>query len=254
MSNLTAFNFNNIEIRTLEIDGEHYFVGKDIANVLGYSNTAEAIRDHVDIEDKLTEQIAMSGHSREMIVINESGLYSLILKSRLPQAKEFKRWVTKEVLPSIRKTGAYISPTISNNQLLGLVTAVSDLSKQMLEMKEQLNESFTETTELKQFKTEVSEHERFLELLEISKYQVREDMFTQGITVNEYLMMHNNNPFNLNDKVDPDDFATITRRTSTYYRCLTGNDPEKNSTNRNIYSGKKIAYIVATIKLVKSGI
>ncbi len=105
--------FNNEEfgtVRTLTIDKEPYFVGKDVAEILGYTNTPKAIKDHVDSEDKLAERIVISGQNREVIFINESGLYSLILSSKLPTAKKFKRWVTAEVLPSIRKHGAYMTP------------------------------------------------------------------------------------------------------------------------------------------------
>ena len=97
-----------MEIRTLMIEGEPYFVGKDVTNILGYQNGSRDINRHVDDEDKLTERIVLSGQNREVIVINESGLYSLILSSKLPSAKKFKRWVTSEVLPQIRKTGGYI--------------------------------------------------------------------------------------------------------------------------------------------------
>ena len=103
------------EVRTLLIDNEPYFVGKDVAEVLGYSNTAKAIRDHVDEEDKLTERIVLAGQNREVIFINESGLYSLILKSKLPTAKQFKRWVTSEVLPTIRKHGVYATDELLDN-------------------------------------------------------------------------------------------------------------------------------------------
>ncbi len=109
MSDLQIFNFNNKEIRTLAIEGEPYFVGRDVAEVLEYANTAKAIRDHVDDEDKLTERIVLSGQRREAILINESGLYSLILSSKLPTAQKFKHWVTHEVLPAIRKHGAYMT-------------------------------------------------------------------------------------------------------------------------------------------------
>ena len=91
------------EVRSILINGEPWFIGKDVASILKYSNTAKAIRDHVDDEDKLTERIVLSGQNREAIFINESGLYSLILSSKLPNARKFKKWVTGEVLPSIRK-------------------------------------------------------------------------------------------------------------------------------------------------------
>ena len=87
--------------------GETFFVGKDVAKALGYSDTQKSIRMHVDDDDKLTRQIVRSGQRRNIIFINESGLYSLILSSQLEQAKAFKRWVTSEVLPQIRKTGRY---------------------------------------------------------------------------------------------------------------------------------------------------
>ena len=96
------------ELRALEIDGEPWFVGKDVAGSLGYSDTDGAIRKHVDAEDKLTRQIDGSGQMRDMSIINESGLYSLIFSSKLSSAKRFKRWVTHEVLPSIRRDGAYV--------------------------------------------------------------------------------------------------------------------------------------------------
>ncbi|MBO4464548.1 MAG: phage antirepressor KilAC domain-containing protein [Prevotella sp.] len=97
------------EIRTMTDEkGETFFVGKDVAMALGYSNPLKAIRDHVANEDKLGERIVHSGQRRDVIFINESGLYSLILSSQLEQAKMFKHWVTSEVLPQIRKTGGYI--------------------------------------------------------------------------------------------------------------------------------------------------
>ena len=104
---LQIFTYKNNEVRTIEIDGEVWFVGKDIADILGYVNTNDALIKHVDDDDKLTSQIATSGQRRDMIVINESGVYSLIFSSKLPTAKEFKHWVTSEVLPAIRKTGSY---------------------------------------------------------------------------------------------------------------------------------------------------
>lgn len=103
------------KIRTVEIDNEPYFVGKDVADILGYTNARKAIRDHIDEEDRLTERIVTSGQSRDMFVINESGLYSLILSSKLPTAKKFKRWVTSEVLPSIRKHGMYATDELIAN-------------------------------------------------------------------------------------------------------------------------------------------
>ncbi len=95
------------QIRTCVVNGETYFVGKDVAQALGYKNTKDALMRHVDDEDKLGSGFTTSGQNREMVVINESGLYSLILSSKLDSAKRFKRWVTSEVLPQIRKNGHY---------------------------------------------------------------------------------------------------------------------------------------------------
>ena len=94
-------------VRTMEINGEPYFVGKDVAEILGYANTSKALIDHVDDEDKLNNETLSSLGQRGGWLINESGLYSLILSSKLPTAKKFKRWVTSEILPAIRKTGSY---------------------------------------------------------------------------------------------------------------------------------------------------
>ena len=102
--------FENAEfgkVRTIVKDGEPYFVGKDVAEILGYTNSRKAIGDHVDEEDKGVTKCDTLGGVQELTIINESGLYSLILSSKLPAAKKFKRWVTSEVLPSIRKTGSY---------------------------------------------------------------------------------------------------------------------------------------------------
>ena len=100
------------EIRTLVNEkGETFFVGKDVAQALGYSNTRKALQDHVDDEDKGVTKRDTLGGIQQMVVINESGLYSLVLSSKLPQARDFKRWVTSEVLPQIRQTGGYIPTT-----------------------------------------------------------------------------------------------------------------------------------------------
>ena len=104
--------FNNPEfgsVRTVCLDGEPWLVGKDVAVILGYSNPQKAIRDHVDDEDKGMNETFTPGGKQNLLVINESGFYSLVLSSKMPNAKKFKRWVTAEVLPTIRKTGGYVA-------------------------------------------------------------------------------------------------------------------------------------------------
>ena len=119
MNALQIFNnpdFGNI--RATVIDGEPFFVGKDVTDILGYQNASKALADHVDDEDKLNNESLSSLGQRGGWLINESGLYSLILCSKLPKAKEFKHWVTSEVLPSIRKHGAYMTPDALEQALL----------------------------------------------------------------------------------------------------------------------------------------
>ena len=111
--------FNNSDfgnIRVVENSGEPWFVGKDVAEVLGYTNPSKALADHVDADDKLNNETLLSLGQRGGWLINESGLYSLILSSKLPTAKKFKRWVTSEVLPAIRKTGSYKTPKQSSDR------------------------------------------------------------------------------------------------------------------------------------------
>lgn len=116
MSKLEIFENSEFgEIRTVEINNEPWFVGRDVATVLGYSNPRKAIGDHVDDEDKGVTKCDTLGGSQDLTIINESGLYSLILSSKLPNAKAFKRWVTSEVLPAIRKHGLYAIDDILEN-------------------------------------------------------------------------------------------------------------------------------------------
>ncbi|MDX5485452.1 BRO family protein [Bacillus pumilus] len=105
------FNYQDQEVRTVLQDGQPFFIGKDVADILGYSNPRKALSDHVDEEDKdgVTIRDAI-GRQQTMTAINESGLYSLILSSKMPDAKKFKRWVTSEILPAIRQTGQYGGP------------------------------------------------------------------------------------------------------------------------------------------------
>ncbi|MFS7003657.1 phage antirepressor KilAC domain-containing protein [Carnobacterium maltaromaticum] len=131
MTTLQKFNFEQNEVQTVLINEELYFIGKEISTILGYSNSRKALSDHVDPEDKLvlTSQIVTLENipNRGLIGINESGLYSLVIGSKLPTAKKFKRWVTKEVLPSIRKHGAYATP-----QTIESIIANPDFGIQLL--------------------------------------------------------------------------------------------------------------------------
>lgn len=126
---MEIFNFEDSQVRVIEKREQAWFVGKDVAEVLGYSQTAQAIRKHVDEEDKGVFEMNTPGGKQQMTIINESGLYSLVLSSKLPTAKKFKRWVTSEVLPAIRKHGAYMTDAKAE-AIVTDKTALADLLQQ----------------------------------------------------------------------------------------------------------------------------
>ena len=142
MNEVQLFNFENHEVRSLLINSEPWFVGKDVASILGYKKPENAIANHVDDDDKTTTLIQGIGsnYKSKTMIINESGLYSLVLSSKLPSAKKFKRWVTSEVLPALRKTGQYQVKELSGSELMAkaLIEAQSVLAakdKQIEQMK-----------------------------------------------------------------------------------------------------------------------
>lgn len=129
------YHFHGQEVRTLTIDNEPWFVGKDVAKILGYIKPLNALAIHVDEDDSLKQGLTDNlGRIQETIIINESGLYSLILSSKLPQAKEFKRWVTSEVLPQIRLQGAYVPENLSDEAFIALFTGQKQLKAKQLEL------------------------------------------------------------------------------------------------------------------------
>ena len=150
------------EVRTLMIGGEPWFVGKDVAMVLGYSDTNKAVSMHVDDEDKkLNDKTSLSFGQRGATLINESGLYSLILSSKLSNAKKFKRWVTSEVLPSIRKTGGYVMPKTFSEALMAYAKEV--------EVRERLELENTEMRPKAEFYDDVTGSEDTIDIGEVAK-------------------------------------------------------------------------------------
>ena len=137
------------EVRTTTINNEPWFVGKDVAQVLGYKETAKAIREKVDTEDKGVSKMDTPGGVQDITIINESGLYSLILSSKLPSAKKFKHWVTSEVLPSLRKHGGYITgqDEMSDTELIAKALLVAD--RKIKEKDQQIRQLTDKTEELK---------------------------------------------------------------------------------------------------------
>lgn len=143
MNEIQIFNNPDFgEIRTITINGEPWFVGNDVAKPLGYSSPKNAVAKFVDDEDKQKHQFDSSGQNREMVIISESGLYSLIFGSKLESAKRFKKWVTSEVLPSIRKTGNYGQPKLPENpmELLELhYQALKEVDKKVDNLEDRFN-------------------------------------------------------------------------------------------------------------------
>lgn len=136
MNDLTVFENEEFgSVRTLSMDGDPWFVGKDVATALGYKEPTKAAREKVDPEDRGMSKMDTPRGEQEVVIINESGLYSLILSSKLPNAKRFKRWVTSEVLPAIRKTGAYSSkpetPTFEPKR-----TSVGEIASLLLQIRQ----------------------------------------------------------------------------------------------------------------------
>jgi len=131
---IQKFKFKESEIQAIQKDGEPWFVAKDVCETLGYLNTSKAISDHVEEDDRYNESLERGG---TMVFINESGLYSLILRSKKPEAKTFKKWVTSEVLPQIRKTGSYSKPKsleeISLLAITGLTAKIEEQKQALIE-------------------------------------------------------------------------------------------------------------------------
>lgn len=152
MNELQVFNFDELPVRTLKVDGEPYFVGKDVAEILGYKKPENAIANHVDDEDKTTTLIQGTGsnYKSKAVLINESGLYALIFSSKLESAKRFKRWVTSEVLPQIRNKGMYITKAtatemINNPEILTmLVEQIAKVSNLQLDYNTQTSNKLKE--------------------------------------------------------------------------------------------------------------
>ena len=154
---IQLFKFEGKEVRTLKIDGEPWFVGKDLTDILGYSNSRKALQDHVDKED---QQILTSRNvtlenipNRGLTGVNESGMFSLVLSSQLPTAKKFKRWVTSEVLPAIRKTGSYQLPQTPEGQIRLLLESNVHMDERMTNAEEDIA--------LLKSKSEIDSNQRF---------------------------------------------------------------------------------------------
>ena len=174
-------------IRTVEIDSTPYFVGKDVAEILGYTNPSKALDDHVDDEDKLNNKSLSSLGQRGGWLINESGLYSLILSSKLPKAKEFKRWVTSEVLPAIRKHGVYAVDEVLENPDM-LISALQALKEEKAKAKRLSETIAVQEQQISELKPKASYYDVVLNCKDlVSVTEIAKDYGKSGKWLNEKL-------------------------------------------------------------------
>lgn len=185
MQELQIFNYESREVRTVKIDGDIFWVAKDVCDILDLSNVTESLR-RVDDDDRTSVVINSGGQDREMFAINESGLYCLIFESRKPEAKKFKKWVTSEVLPSIRKTGSYLSKNdLITTEIKSLYDKVNSMSKEIKNFKKLLTENKKPQT--------LEEIKSFFNVIEYSQLK-------QYIIVeynNDLFLINNNNNFTI---------------------------------------------------------
>ena len=188
------------KVRTTEINGEPYFVGKDVAEILGYKETAKAIRTKVDHDDKGVSVLDTPGGKQEITVINESGLYSLVFSSKLPKAKEFKHWVTSEILPSIRRHGAYmtddiLAKTIENPDfLINLLTEMKEEKQRRIAAEDKIKADrskvlFAESVEVSKGSILVGD---LAKLIKQNGYEIGQKRLFEWLRTNGYLMKSGN--------------------------------------------------------------
>lgn len=202
MNEIKAFNSLEFgQIRTTSIDGEPWFVGKDIAAALGYKNISDALIKHVDMEDKGVAKCDTLGGNQEMTVINESGMYSLVLSSRLDSAKKFKRWVTNDILPSIRKHGMYATDELINNPdlLIQVATQLKDerSKRQELELREQTNRPkvlFAESVEASKCSILIGD---LAKLIKQNGYNIGQNRLFEWMRNNGYLISRRGESYNM---------------------------------------------------------
>ena len=183
-------------LRTMEIDGKIYFVAKDVAGILGYSNPRKAISDHVDEEDKGVTKCDTLGGNQNLTIINESGLYSLVLHSKMPNAKKFKHWITADVLPSIRQYGAYLTPDTLEKAILNpdfIIQLATSLKEYQEENKNLKRENQTMLPK-SQFYDEICDRNLLTNFRDTAKeLKVKEKEFIKWLEDNKYIYRDNRN-------------------------------------------------------------
>lgn len=191
---LQTWNYESSKIRTVEKDGEPWFVAKDVAAVLGYKNTKDAVARHVDPEDSVLNGVVIPdpiGREQVYRIINESGLYSLILSSKLPNAKKFKRWVTNEVLPTIRKHGAYMTEQTLERALTSpdfLIELATQLKAEQAQRKQLETTVAVQNQQIAELQPKASYYDAVLNCKDlISITSIAKDYGKSGIWLNRYL-------------------------------------------------------------------
>ena len=184
MNTMEIFTYEGAQVRTLNRDGKPWFVGKDVATLLGYGNTRDALAKRVDDEDKGVANCDTLGGAQEMVIINESGLYSLILSSKLPTAKAFKRWVTNEVLPTIRKHGLYATP----DTLERLIASPEFGIRLLTELKEERARNAAQAEQIKLLEPKASYCDMVLASPDlVTVTQIAKDYGLSAVTLNKIL-------------------------------------------------------------------
>lgn len=190
MKDVTIWNFEDNTVRTLSVNGDPYFVGKDVAAVLGYKEVAKAVRQHVEDDDKGVSVLDTPGGKQETVIINESGLYSLILSSKLPSAKKFKRWVTSEVLPSIRKHGLYATDELLANPDVA-IAAFTALKEEREKVKSLQETVAVQNQQLAEFRPKASYYDVVLNCKDlVSISTIAKDYGWSAKRMNSYLHEH----------------------------------------------------------------
>lgn len=228
------------QVRTLKINNEPYFVGKDVAEVLGYKNGSRDINIHTDEEDRMKYQISTAGQNREQIIINESGLYSLILSSKLPTAKKFKHWVTSEVLPSIRKTGGYLGTNENMTDEEIMAKALMVAQKTINKKDELLKAKEAELESKNKFINQIAVSENSLLVREVAKIASK-----ANITIGEKRLWNKLREWGLifKNSTEPKQKAID----AGYFEVVEGSKTSKGSTftyHTTRVTGKGQAYII----------
>lgn len=263
MSNLTAFNQDGIEIYIDNNTGESFASISGYARMSGIDKSTISKRTKgVAFEDvKTAEVLTRSGLQVVAKLLNEKLIAEWLIKDNPDMATKLLTLGVRVFLHQLAgyevKSTATVSQTPDSyidalKKLIAVEEEKQRLQLEAIKLIEENEELKDENQDLNEFKDEVSEYDKFLELLEISKNEVSDLLYSNGISINDFLIEWNNT--RVEERLEPEHWATISKRSAQYFRLLEGKHPLKNNRNRTIFVGRKVAYIIATIRLVQSGI